>query len=65
MYISMYLLWGCMIIQIILLLLVIKLVADFLNKFQTQIGIIEMIASSNENEDSEEKIHEKNPSSPY
>ncbi|MED2037901.1 hypothetical protein P4V58_11950 [Bacillus wiedmannii] len=38
-----YLLWGCMIIQIVVLFLLIKLVTDFLNRFQTQVGIIKMI----------------------
>ncbi|SFD08250.1 hypothetical protein SAMN04488168_11730 [Bacillus sp. 491mf] len=49
-----YLLWACMIIQIIVLFLLIKLVTDFLNRFQTQVGIIKMIHSSEE--DKEEDI---------
>ena len=36
-----YLLWACMIIQMIIFFLLIRLVTDFLNKFQNQVNIIE------------------------
>lgn len=52
-----YLLWSCMIIQMIIFFLLIKLVTDFLNRFQTQVGMIEIINSS-ELETEEENLED-------
>ncbi|XKK19762.1 hypothetical protein HFP66_30395 [Bacillus sp. A17A.1] len=52
-----YLLWSCMIIQMIIFFLLIKLVTDFLNRFQTQVGMIEIINSS-ELETKEENLED-------
>ena len=41
-----YLLWTCMIIQMVVFFLLIKLVTDFLNRFQTQVGMIEITNSA-------------------
>ncbi|MDJ1477684.1 hypothetical protein [Bacillus wiedmannii] len=48
MYISDYLLWVCMIIQIVVFLMLIRVIVDFLNRFKTQVGIIELIKSTEE-----------------
>ncbi|GAB6457048.1 hypothetical protein PDJ82_09690 [Bacillus cereus group sp. TH43LC] len=44
-----YLLWTCMIIQMIIFFLLIRLVTDFLNKFQNQVNIIEFKNSAKTN----------------
>ncbi len=38
-----YILWICMIIQMVVFVLLIKLVVDFLSRFNSQVGVIELI----------------------
>ncbi|KXY27343.1 hypothetical protein AT269_17805 [Bacillus cereus] len=55
-----YLLWTCMIIQMIVFFLLIKLVTDFLNRFQTQVGMIEITNSAELKVEDEDLEYSKN-----
>ncbi|MFK4427068.1 MULTISPECIES: hypothetical protein [Bacillus] len=55
-----YLLWTCMIIQMIVFFLLIKLVTDFLNRFQTQVGMIEITNSAELKVEEEDLEYSKN-----